>query len=147
MGVWQGVAMVSLKFHPGPPCPTYLCPAGGLPLKRPYRYFRGGQPKGRAACSNYLPFLTPHAVRPCLHLHLSFGYHIFSSHSTQAKLMEAGFFYVAALLLLFSDSSEIVLHLLHSSTHPWEGFTFLFHVHPKVRFYAWVYGMGWPWTP
>jgi hypothetical protein len=30
MGVWQGVAMDSLKFHPGPPCPTLLRPAGGL---------------------------------------------------------------------------------------------------------------------
>jgi hypothetical protein len=27
MGVWQGVAMDSLKFHPGLPCPTLLCPA------------------------------------------------------------------------------------------------------------------------
>jgi hypothetical protein len=32
MGVWQGVAMDSLKVHPGPPCPTLLCPAGGPPL-------------------------------------------------------------------------------------------------------------------
>jgi hypothetical protein len=24
VGVWQGVAMDSLKFHPGPPCPTLL---------------------------------------------------------------------------------------------------------------------------
>jgi hypothetical protein len=34
MGVWQGVAMESLKFHPGLPCPTLLCPAGGLPLEQ-----------------------------------------------------------------------------------------------------------------
>jgi hypothetical protein len=26
MGVWQGVAMDFLKFHPGPPCPTLLLP-------------------------------------------------------------------------------------------------------------------------
>jgi hypothetical protein len=30
MGVWQEVAMNSLKFHPGPPCHT-LRPAGGSP--------------------------------------------------------------------------------------------------------------------
>jgi hypothetical protein len=29
MGVWQRVAMDSLKFHPGLPCPTLLRPAGG----------------------------------------------------------------------------------------------------------------------
>jgi hypothetical protein len=26
MGVWKGVAMDCLKFHPGPPCPTLLRP-------------------------------------------------------------------------------------------------------------------------
>jgi hypothetical protein len=31
MCVWQGVAMESLKSHPGPPCPILLCPAGGHP--------------------------------------------------------------------------------------------------------------------
>jgi hypothetical protein len=30
ISVWQGVAMDSLKFHTGPPCPTLLCPASGL---------------------------------------------------------------------------------------------------------------------
>jgi hypothetical protein len=29
IGIWQGVAMNSPKFHSGPPCPTLLCPAGG----------------------------------------------------------------------------------------------------------------------
>jgi hypothetical protein len=32
MGVWQGVAMDSIKFHLGPPCPTLLRPSGRLPL-------------------------------------------------------------------------------------------------------------------
>jgi hypothetical protein len=45
MGEWQGVAIDSLNFHPGPPCPTLLCPAG------------------RAACGHLLPFWTPYAVR------------------------------------------------------------------------------------
>jgi hypothetical protein len=59
MGVWQGVAMDSPKFHPGLPCPTLLCPVGGPPLKRPYqdstawgiqggrRCAAGGVPAGR----------------------------------------------------------------------------------------------------
>jgi hypothetical protein len=42
MGAWQGVAMDSLKFHPGLPCPTLLNPAGGPPLKRPYSCFKDG---------------------------------------------------------------------------------------------------------
>jgi hypothetical protein len=46
MGVWQGVAMDSLKFHPGPPYPTLLRPAhpevARLPASTPW---------------------TPHAVR------------------------------------------------------------------------------------
>jgi hypothetical protein len=29
IAVWQGVAMDSLKFDPGLPCPTLLCPVGG----------------------------------------------------------------------------------------------------------------------
>jgi hypothetical protein len=37
--------MASLKFHPGPPCPTLLRPAGGPPLKRPYGRFWGGPPR------------------------------------------------------------------------------------------------------
>jgi hypothetical protein len=40
MGVWQGVAMDSLKFQLGLLCPTPLCPDGRPPLKRPY----GGRP-------------------------------------------------------------------------------------------------------
>jgi hypothetical protein len=39
MGVWQGVAMDSLKLHRGPPCPTLLRPVSGPPLK-----WQGGRP-------------------------------------------------------------------------------------------------------
>jgi hypothetical protein len=31
MGVWRGVAMDSIKFHPGLPCSTVLHPAGRPP--------------------------------------------------------------------------------------------------------------------
>jgi hypothetical protein len=36
MSVREGVATDSLKFHPGPLCPTFLCPAAGPPQKWPY---------------------------------------------------------------------------------------------------------------
>jgi hypothetical protein len=39
MGVWQGAAMDSLKYHYGPPCPTLLRPVGRPSLKRPYGCF------------------------------------------------------------------------------------------------------------
>jgi hypothetical protein len=57
------VAMDSLKFHPGPLCPTLLRLAGGSPLKRPYGRFRSGPPAGRAASGCLLHFWTPHAIR------------------------------------------------------------------------------------
>jgi hypothetical protein len=44
MGVWQWVAMESLKFHLGAPCPTLLRPAGGPSQKRPYDRFIFGHP-------------------------------------------------------------------------------------------------------
>jgi hypothetical protein len=45
MGVWQGVAMDSLKFHQGLPCPTFYALRAG----HPYNRFRGGLPTGRVA--------------------------------------------------------------------------------------------------
>jgi hypothetical protein len=63
MGVWEGVAMDSLKFHLGLPCPTLVRPAGWPPLKRPYRHFKGGPPTGWTACDCLPPPWTPHAVR------------------------------------------------------------------------------------
>jgi hypothetical protein len=68
IGVWQGVAMNSQKFHPGPPmapCPTLLHPAGRRPLKRPKGRFRDGPPAGRAACGRFPPPRTPRAVGLC----------------------------------------------------------------------------------
>jgi hypothetical protein len=46
MGVWRGVAMGSLKFPLGPPCPTLLCPVDGPLLKRHYSRLRGSPPAG-----------------------------------------------------------------------------------------------------
>jgi hypothetical protein len=66
LGVWQGMAIDSLKFQLGPPWPTLLCPAGGPPLKQPFSCFRGGSPTGWAACSPLQPFGTPHGVHQCL---------------------------------------------------------------------------------
>jgi hypothetical protein len=58
LGIWQGVAMNSLKFFPGPPCLTILRPAGGPTLKRPYGCFRGGLPAGWPTAVFY-PFGHP----------------------------------------------------------------------------------------
>jgi hypothetical protein len=63
MGVQQGVAKDSLKFHPCPPCPTLLCPVGEPPLKRPHNRFRDGVPEKEAVCGHLRPLWTPHAVR------------------------------------------------------------------------------------
>jgi hypothetical protein len=63
MGVWQGVAMDYLKFHPGLPCPSLQRPAGRPPLKRPYGRLKGGLPTGRVDCGRLLPLWRPHAVR------------------------------------------------------------------------------------
>jgi hypothetical protein len=46
MGVWQEVAMDSIKFHPGLLCPTLLRPEGGPLLKRTKSCFSGGLPSG-----------------------------------------------------------------------------------------------------
>jgi hypothetical protein len=54
MGIWQGVAMDSLKFRP-----TLLCPAGGPPLKRPYGCLSGGLPAEWVACGHLYPFGYP----------------------------------------------------------------------------------------
>jgi hypothetical protein len=65
MGVRQGVAMDSLKFYPGPICPTLLRPAGGPPLKRPNGHFRGDLPTGQAACGRFFSFWTSHTLGLC----------------------------------------------------------------------------------
>jgi hypothetical protein len=64
--VWQGVSTDSLKFHPGPPYPTLLSPAGGPRLKWSYGRFGGSPPAGRVACSHLLPPWISHAVRAWL---------------------------------------------------------------------------------
>jgi hypothetical protein len=66
--VRQGVSTDSLKFHPGPPCPTLLRPVGGPPLKQFSDCLGGGPPTGQAACGLLLPPWIPHAVRAWLKL-------------------------------------------------------------------------------
>jgi hypothetical protein len=63
MDVWQGVAMDSLKFHPGPLCPTLLCPLGRSPLKWPYSRFGVARPQGgrRAVVFYSFGHPTPYA--------------------------------------------------------------------------------------
>jgi hypothetical protein len=59
IGVWHGVAMDSLKYHPGPSCPTLLRPVG------PYSHFRGGLLAERVTYGCLLPLWKPRAVRLC----------------------------------------------------------------------------------
>jgi hypothetical protein len=40
--VREGVSTVSLKFHAGLPCPTFIRPAGGPPPKRPCGHLGAG---------------------------------------------------------------------------------------------------------
>jgi hypothetical protein len=65
IGVWQGVAMDSLKFHPGPPCHTLQLAAGGPPLKRPYSRFRGACPQGGRPAAIFYRFGHP---TPCAYV-------------------------------------------------------------------------------
>jgi hypothetical protein len=58
MCVWKGMAMDSLKFQTGPSCPTFLCLAGGPPLKQPYSCFRGG-PQCRQSAAVFHRFRHP----------------------------------------------------------------------------------------
>jgi hypothetical protein len=56
MSLWQGVAMDSLRFHPGLLCPTFLHPAGG-PLLRPRLQLFQGWPANRVGSMR--PTSTP----------------------------------------------------------------------------------------
>jgi hypothetical protein len=57
MGVWQGVAMDSLKFHSGLPCHILVRPAGGPPLKRLFRVWAYRRVGGLRLSSS--PLTTP----------------------------------------------------------------------------------------
>jgi hypothetical protein len=66
MGVWQGVGMDSIKFHPGLLCPNLLLPAGRPagkpPLKRLYGLmaFSGvALPQGRQPATVFYPLGHP----------------------------------------------------------------------------------------
>jgi hypothetical protein len=59
MGVWQRVGMDSLKFHPGPLCPTLLRPVGRPPLKRPYAVSGVARLQGRRPAAVFNAFDTP----------------------------------------------------------------------------------------
>jgi hypothetical protein len=66
MAVWQGLVMDSLKFHPGLPCPAFLCPACGLPLKQHHGCFSGGLLAERATCGRLQPLWTTPSRTPML---------------------------------------------------------------------------------
>jgi hypothetical protein len=74
MGVWQGVATDSLRFYPGPPCPTLLRPAGEPPLKRLHVVSGMARPQGEQPAAVFYPFGHPmpyaYDFRPCDSLEL-----------------------------------------------------------------------------
>jgi hypothetical protein len=76
MGVWQGVAMDSLKYHRGPPDPSTSC--GRATTETAYSHFMGGPPAGRAACGCLLPVWTPHAMYACAKDFTSYEFTCFS---------------------------------------------------------------------
>jgi hypothetical protein len=116
-GVWQGMAMIYLKYSSGLSCLTFLCPVGGPSLKQPYSHFMSGLPAERAACSLLSPW-TPHAVRPCLKMRLD---------------------------LLSSDDLIKDLHLLNSPESLQLTLTLLHMI--WMRKGAGPYGKGYPQTP
>jgi hypothetical protein len=65
IGLWQWVAMDSLKFHPGPPCPTFLRPVGGPPPKRPYACFLGGLPAVFYRFGHPTPYACTFLIQRC----------------------------------------------------------------------------------
>jgi hypothetical protein len=62
MGVWQGVAMDSLKFHPGLSCLTLICPAGVPPPG--WSAPRVVGPQGGPPVAIFLPFAYPTPYAP-----------------------------------------------------------------------------------
>jgi hypothetical protein len=68
--VWQGVAMDSRKFQPGPPCQTLLCHVGWPPHNGPYGRFRGGPLPGQADRGCPLPLWTSYVLRQLIHQEL-----------------------------------------------------------------------------
>jgi hypothetical protein len=60
--VREGVTTDSLKFHPGPPCPTLIRPAGGPPTKR---HFGGvARPQGGRPPAVFFPLGYPFPYGP-----------------------------------------------------------------------------------
>jgi hypothetical protein len=60
ISIWQGVAMVSLKFHPGPPCSTLILPVGELFQGWPFCRVCGLSPSS-------IPLDTPHHMLMAAH--------------------------------------------------------------------------------
>jgi hypothetical protein len=67
MCVCQVVALVSLKYHPGPPCPSRPCWRASI--EQPHGRFRGGPPAWQAAFGQLFGQLTPYAYG-CQRRHL-----------------------------------------------------------------------------
>jgi hypothetical protein len=92
-------------------CPTPLPPVDGPSLKWPYGCLKGGPPPGQVACSCLLPPWTPHAVRLCQTLCISFA--VFEEPTKTLHLEPQGDNLVRKALLLKS------LQVLSQKDHIW----------------------------
>jgi hypothetical protein len=61
MGVWQGVAMETLKFHLGPPCPTFYALWAGRPRNGLMTVSGVARPQDERPSSTLLGYPTPYA--------------------------------------------------------------------------------------
>jgi hypothetical protein len=59
IGVWQGVAMDSLKFLPGQPCLTLLTPVGGPPINGLTAVSGVARPQNGRPAAFFYPFGHP----------------------------------------------------------------------------------------
>jgi hypothetical protein len=71
MGVWQGIAMDSLKFYLGWSCPNFLRPASGPPAAVFYPF---GHPTAHAVRLCPPPLLPPSTCRNKVESWMFFGW-------------------------------------------------------------------------
>jgi hypothetical protein len=78
IGVRQGVAMDSLKFHSSPPCRILLCLADETRVKRSYGHFRVDPPQasgvGSSSTLSDTPCCTPTALSQVHHANCIYFY-------------------------------------------------------------------------
>jgi hypothetical protein len=117
IGVWEGVVMDSLEFHPSPPCLTLLWPL----LGRLGRLLPFWTPHAVGLCIQGLPKVMlgpsrPYHSMPCRRLPLKRPYSHFRSCCPQSRQPAAVFLptliphAIRAYIQPFSDNTHAALH-------------------------------------